>query len=354
MTSTDRFTDVSLRMPSEPPIDVAIIGAGISGLQAAVELGNSGLKATVFEKSRGLGGRAATRRWNGLPVDHGAQFFTARSPEFRQQVAQWTAQGTCHEWTRGFHRYESGKLSAPEDDSHPRYACREGMSNLGRSMAAANAIKVERQAKIISVRANKGQWALVCEDGRAFEARSLVVTCPPPQGAALLAEAAPEAADFLRGLEMEPCLAVAAAFSRRELDWHGIQSDDATVSWIGHDSSKRADLHDGKTVVVIHASPAFSRENYGASEDDVVRKLLSRAGEMAGTNLSSPGEYFLQRWRYAQPVAALSAGQAPIFGEPAPLVLAGECFAGGKIEGAWISGRAAGRRAGERESSVGS
>ena len=333
-------------MPSEPPLDVAIIGAGISGLRAAVELGSTGLKATVFEKSRGLGGRAATRRWNGLPVDHGAQFFTARTPEFRQQVAQWTAQGTCHEWTRGFHRYESGKLSAPQDDSHPRYASREGMSNLGRSMAAASAIKVERQAKIISVRANKGQWALVCEEGRAFEARALVVTCPPPQGAALLAEAAPEAADFLRSVEMEPCLAVAAAFSRRELDWHGIQSDDATVSWIGHDTSKRPDLHDGKTVVVIHASPAFSRENYAMAEEDVVRKILSRASEITGTDLSSPADHFLQRWRYAQPASAPRGNEACIsFEEPAPLILAGECFAGGKIEGAWLSGRAAGQLA---------
>jgi len=326
-------------------LDVAIIGAGISGLRAAGELSCTGLKATVFEKSRGLGGRAATRRWNGLPVDHGAQFFTARSPEFRQQVAQWTAQGTCHEWTRGFHLYESGNLLAPDDDGHPRYACREGMSSLGRALAVEGNIEIERQAQVVSIRADQGTWALVSEDGRTFEACALVVTCPPPQGAALLAEAAPEAADFLRGLEMEPCLVVAAAFSRRELDWHGIQSEDATVSWIGHDSSKRADLHDGKTVVVIHASPAFSRENYGGAEDDVARKLLSRAGEMAGTDLSSPEEYFLQRWRYAQPVVALNATPAHVFKEPAPLILAGESFAGGKIEGAWISGGNAATRA---------
>jgi predicted NAD/FAD-dependent oxidoreductase len=333
-------------MASEPPLDVAIIGAGISGLRTAVELSSTGLKATVFEKSRGLGGRAATRRWNGLPVDHGAQFFTARSPEFRQQVAQWTAQGTCHEWTRGFHRYEGGHLLAPDDDGHPRYACREGMSTLGRALAAARNIEVERQAKVVSVRANKDQWALVCEDGRAFEARALVVTCPPPQGAALLAEAAPEAADFLRGLEMEPCLAVAAAFSRRELDWHGIQSDDTSVSWIGHDTSKRPDLHDGKTVVVIHASPAFSRENYAMAEEDVVRKILSRTSEITGTDLSSPADHFLQRWRYAQPASAPRGNEACIsFEEPAPLILAGECFAGGKIEGAWLSGRAAGQLA---------
>jgi hypothetical protein len=329
-------------------LDIAIIGAGISGLRAAGELGESGLKATVLEKSRGLGGRAATRRWNELPVDHGAQFFTARTPEFREQVAQWISQGVCHEWTRGFHRHSGGKLHAPDDDGHPRYVCREGMSNLGRAMTAAGKIDIERQTKIVSVRAEQGVWSLIGEDGRTFEARDLVVTCPPPQGVELLAEAAPETADFLRSFQMEPCLAVAAAFPRRELAWHGIQSDDATVYWIGHDTSKRPDLHNGKTVVVIHASPSFSRENYGTSEEDIVRKMLSQASEMAGTDLSSPEDCFLQRWRYAQPIAALNADQAPMFAEPAPLVLAGECFAGGKIEGAWLSGRAAGLLAGQQ------
>jgi predicted NAD/FAD-dependent oxidoreductase len=332
-------------MASEPPLDVAIIGAGISGLRAAVELGSRGLKATVFEKSRGLGGRAATRRWNGLPVDHGAQFFIACSPEFRQQVAQWTAQGTCHEWTRGFHRYEDGSLLAPDDDGHPRYACREGMSTLGRAMAAAGNIDVERQAKIVSIRADQDTWALVGEDGRAFAARALVVTCPPPQGAELLADAAPEAASFLRDMKMEPCLAIAAAYPRRELAWQGILSDDAKVSWIGHDTSKRADLHAGKTVVVIHASPAFSRENYEAAEEAVAKMMLARASEVTGTDLSGPDGCFLQRWRYAQPVAVQSANAAHVFKEPAPLILAGESFAGGKIEGAWVSGGNAAERA---------
>jgi len=338
--------DVNRCMASEK-FDIAIIGAGISGLAAAGMLAERDLRIAVLEKSRGLGGRAATRRWNGLLVDHGAQFFTARSPEFRQQVARWTAQAVCHEWARSFHNFESGKLSLPESNGHPRYTCRGGMSNLGLAMAAAAEIDVHRQAKIVAVRANQAGWFLVCEDGRTFEARALLVTCPPPQGAELLTQAAPKAADFLRGVVMEPCLAVAAVFPRRELAWNGIQSDDAAVSWIGHDTSKRPDLHDGKTVVVIHSSPEFSGKNYGATEEVVVRQMLARAGEMAGTDFCSPEDYFLQRWRFAQPVAARNTGLAPIFGEPAPLILAGESFAGGKIEGAWLSGRAAGRRAGE-------
>jgi predicted NAD/FAD-dependent oxidoreductase len=42
---------------------VAIIGAGLTGLTIAQEL-NTHLNVTIFEKSRGVGGRIATRRAN--------------------------------------------------------------------------------------------------------------------------------------------------------------------------------------------------------------------------------------------------------------------------------------------------
>jgi predicted NAD/FAD-dependent oxidoreductase len=322
--------------------EAVILGAGVAGLAAAGVLRRAGRETVVLEKSRGLGGRAATRRWDDLPVDHGAQFFTARSPEFKRQVDEWLATGVCHEWTRGFHQYREGKLSPPDSDNHPRYACRDGMSALGRALASHVDAPIERQAKVVAIRGERGVWILACEDGREFRGRSLVVTAPPPQGETLLAEAAPDAAELLRGIAMDPCLAVVARFPRRDLDWHGIQANDPLISWIGHDTSKRPDLHESKTIVVIHASPAFSRKRYAAEEGEIVATLLARTSEISGGNLRPPEAVFLQRWRYAQPVAPRDGALAVSFEAPAPLVLAGECFAGGKIEGAWLSGLAAG------------
>ena len=62
---------------------VAIIGAGISGLTAARMLTDAGIKVTVFEKSRGVGGRTANRRSEYGSFDHGAQYFTVKDREFR-------------------------------------------------------------------------------------------------------------------------------------------------------------------------------------------------------------------------------------------------------------------------------
>ena len=120
--------------------DVLILGAGLSGLKAARDLQAAGRSVLVLDKGRGVGGRAATRRWDGVPVDHGAQFFTARSAEFRAQVADWIARGVCFEWAKGFHQWDEDKgLQPPDADKeagHPRHACRAGMSALGKDLAA--------------------------------------------------------------------------------------------------------------------------------------------------------------------------------------------------------------------------
>lgn len=221
----------------------------------------------------GLGGRVTTRRWDDLPVDHGTQFLTATSG---CAVSTDTA------------KEDSPRRTAPS-------------------------IRFD-------ARGQHGVWILTGEDGREFRACSLAVTAPSLQGETLLAESAPAVVELLRGIAMSPCRAVVARFPCRDLAWRGVQANIPLISWIGHDTLKRPDLHEGKTIVVVHASPAFSRANYAAEENPIVAALLARASTISGDNLRSPEAVFLQRWRYAQPVARRKGGHAVSVGAPAPLV----------------------------------
>ena len=343
-------------MPATIP-DVLIIGAGLSGLKAASDLHAAGRTVSVLDKGRGTGGRAATRRWDGVPVDHGAQFFTVREPDFQAVTDRWLAQGTCFGWTRGFHQWDDGHgLRPPDpDDGHPRYACRAGMSALCKDLAATLPRDTVRlQSKVLGVRWTGDHWQAEVEgaapNDAAFTGRRLILALPVPQALALVEPVesmgsspllSGEDRRSLGGVETAPTLAVLLRGPAPAPDWQGIQLRDATLTWISDDTSKRLPGADGADrIFVLHGSGEFSRQWQDADLDEAARRLVARAGEIVGEWITRlPGRQ-VHRWRYASVPHTLE--QAPFLratGTPgAPLYFAGDGFLKGKIEGACRSG----------------
>jgi predicted NAD/FAD-dependent oxidoreductase len=219
------------------------------------------------------------------------------------------------------------------------------MASLGRAMGGPLGEIVKRESKVSRLAVIDGQWEATLEDGRLVRSRSLLLTPPPAQSSALLAETAPMAAQELDRHRSWPCLAVAACFSRMKLPWQGIQApDDEVLTWIGHDTSKRPELHAGRTIFMLHAAPSFSIANADAPEGEIAAALLRRASEMTSLDLCSPLEIFLQRWRYALPASGETPAGPIAHTFPAPLVVAGDWSHGGRIEGTWTAGRDAAER----------
>src|SRR4051812_28611384 len=79
--------------PASPPLSkgsprhIAVIGAGIAGIACARTLAQAGHRVSVFEKSRGTGGRMSTRDTEFGGFDHGAQYFTVRDARFEKVLA---------------------------------------------------------------------------------------------------------------------------------------------------------------------------------------------------------------------------------------------------------------------------
>src|SRR3981081_2245621 len=63
--------------------DVIILGAGASGLSAAIDLADAGLKVTILEARDHIGGRIFTKHDPvcDAPVELGAEFIHGRPPE---------------------------------------------------------------------------------------------------------------------------------------------------------------------------------------------------------------------------------------------------------------------------------
>lgn len=66
--------------------DVAIIGAGISGLIASIELEKHGIGPTIYEASDKVGGRVKTDVVDGYRLDHGFQVLLTAYPEAQKYL----------------------------------------------------------------------------------------------------------------------------------------------------------------------------------------------------------------------------------------------------------------------------
>ena len=337
---------------SSPIHDVAVIGAGISGLAAAKRLREAGLDVVVVEKSRGLGGRAATRRITlaegvEIPVDHGAQFFTARDLRFQDQVARWQERGICFPWSEGFMTWQDGSLHEPEEQwKDTRYACRGGMSQLGKFLAEG--LDVVREFQVDSVMLEEGIWHLHTDSANPsspISARAILVSAPLPQAMKLVGNRLSlEQQEFTDRITCGPCIAVIVRYPdvTESPLWRGIQVRDLTspISWMAWDSSKRNQGAPG-AFAVIHASSEYSILWLKASKEDLKKageELLKQAALIGGDLMNYPVDLVVHRWRYAHPKGPSAPGgflKAPCH---EPLYLIGDGLNGGRVEGAWLSG----------------
>jgi len=338
--------------------DAVVIGAGITGLTAARVA--PGRRVLVLDKSRGVGGRMATRRVGGAVCDHGAQFFTQRTAEFHGVIEQAVHEGAVLEWCRGFSRDGSiGTDTAAVGDGHPRYRGGRGMTDLPKWLAAklaslGNQVEVRTAAKAVSVAiaADCVRVAIEVQDGAAevIEAAGCVLTAPVPQALDLLAAGGSldqfeaRAITRLRTVDYDPCFAVMLVLDRPSLlpEPGAIQfGADAAgpVAWVADNQRKGISAVPALTV---HATGAFSREHFDRPPDEVAAVLVDAVRPwIDGDPRTAIVERSVHRWKFAAPTTVLPDPFVAVSAVP-PVVCCGDAFAGPRVEGAFSSGAAAG------------
>jgi len=298
----------------------------MAGLTAARLIADAGHVVTVLDKGRRAGGRMATRQLaGGASADYGAQFFTVRSEAFSVVVARWLDDGSVRQWCRGF----------PSDDGHPRYVAAAGMRQLAARMAVG--LDVRQSVHVDAVRKIGGRWAVTWPATRGasaglLEADVVVLTPPAPQSAALVAGQA-----TIPELAYAPTISLLVALgdSPSVPSPGGIQlQDDPTWSWIGDNMAKGVSPVPALT---LHTSSEVATARWEQDDDVLTIDLLRAASPwLGGAEILHTS---LQRWRYATPVEPHP--EACVVRAEGGLVFAGDGYGGPRIEGAFLSGRAA-------------
>ncbi len=295
---------------------IAIVGAGIAGLACARDLVEAGLAPVVFDKSRGIGGRLATRRAkDGLQFDHGAPCVGATDAGFAEALRQAEVDGAA----------------APCPTEMVGFVGLPGMSGLARHLGRGLDIRTEVTVTAV---ADESQGGRVTAGDHSHLFDRVILTLPAPQILRLLGTGHPFAAD-LATVRMAPCLTLMAAFAGGS-DPRPCPPG-ANLRQITLDSAKPG--RDRRLQAwVAHATPEFSRLHLEREMTEVAGLMLPNLCARIGRAPAEAVHAVAHRWRYAQVDRAL--GRPFVTGPSGGLYLGGDWCLGPMAEHAWTSGRA--------------
>ncbi len=313
---------------------IAIIGAGVAGLSAARELRANGIDVRLFDKSRGVSGRMSTRYAGAWEFDHGAQYLTVQDEDFRAEIDRTIEAGSCAPWAARALYLKTGELSS--DTGRDRYVGTPRMNSLPKFWAEGLNIELSRRVSKVT----RGEtWTLEFEDGSVETGFDGVISTLPPAQAQLVLPDDFKQMETVKSAEMNVCFTLMIGLNAPvDPGWDTLRVKDLPIDWISMNHAKPGRSQDVGTVVVT-SEPDWSNTHQDADREWVQDVMLKSASALIGMPLQDAPHLALHRWLYAS--NKTSPDVDCLIGDG--IVACGDWCLGGRVQGAWLSGRAAAR-----------
>lgn len=285
--------------------DFIIIGAGLSGLFLGRKLSEKGLTFVILEKSRGLGGRIASRRIENVAFDHGA-------PSLKPHPLLFELLREI-----GIKDAKLGDMGIYVDD---------GMTSIPKLMNSN--LPIRKECKIVHLQRTENAWELHSELGERFLADKVVLTAPLPQALELLETSN---VTIQRKSELKQHHYSKSLIGLIITDQEVILKNSFPEEIHSVVRMKERNLH--PSGYVVKASDAFSETHFDAPEADTLLKLSKLFLEsVESTATIRHGE--LKKWKYSQPRSVIPR---PWFEAADDLFLIGDSFLYPDARGALLS-----------------
>ncbi|MBV8657601.1 MAG: FAD-dependent oxidoreductase [Burkholderiales bacterium] len=312
---------------------IAVIGAGMAGMTCAKRLSAAGVHVEVFEKSRGIGGRLNTRRGDDWQCDLGAQYFTASTPAFQVEVDHWIEKNAVLPWYPRLFIYDEEGLFRHTGADTVRHVGVPKMNAMLGCLDGNVALHLNVQVNGLVLHDDAWYLDLGSAGPRVGPFDAVLCAVPAPQAFPLVAPWSPELRQIASSVEMLPCWAAVAHYDEPvATDFDAVFVNEGALRWVARDSSKP--LRQGKETWLIHASLGWSQRWLESDPEWVSSELANAVQEILGLR---PVNCKAHRWRYADMAAPLHLGAA--WDQSRGIGLCGDWLSGGKVEGAWTSGK---------------
>ena len=309
-------------------VDVAVVGAGASGLTAADVCQLRGQSVCLFDKGRGPGGRLSTRRSGSLRFDHGARSLSVKGSEAETIFSEWIDGDLVEEWTP--------REREPHAKS-PKWVGKPGMNAPIKHVAGRH--RVSFGSRVAALRQAPDHWVVMAEgDMPLCRARRVLVAIPAPQATELLNGTGFAHQSRVAAVKFDPVwVAMLQGPDPSAVGFETVTSQGSPLAAVDAQGSKPGRPSD--PAWVAQASVPWSRahlEDAPEAIEDLFRVELESLFEQPVS-----GSISVHRWRYAR--CANPVGEEILVDEALGLVCCGDWCLGDTVGDAIQSGLAAGR-----------
>jgi predicted NAD/FAD-dependent oxidoreductase len=289
---------------------VIVVGAGIAGLACARELLDAGVPVRVVERAGVVGGRLASKKYDGRYADIGAAYLTADDHAFQGRLDSWRVAGLAEPWTDTLVVFD--RTGTPYPTTGPmRWSAPGGLRSLAEDLARELDVTLGHEVTSLA------------DATRNVEA--VVLAMPGPQARRLIAM------DAARAQRWSPVLAAVLTYPERVwADFRGaFVNDHPVLATLCDDGDRRGDR---APVLVAHSTGGFAQPRLGdpaAAADEMATAVadLMRINEKPRVHV--------HRWTFAQPDPGTG-----LFAREGDVYLCGDAFGKPRVQTAWLSGRA--------------
>jgi hypothetical protein len=292
-------------------MNIAIVGAGFSGCLLYNKLIKKNHQITIFEKSRGTGGRLSTKYINDNFCDHGTPYFEAKNQNFIDFCNRLVKQKILKKYKKF-------------------YIPTKGINKVCSSLINKEDLKTN--IKITTCKYENKKWNLIDTQNNIYENFDiLLITIPAVQILELNINLNEQIKQDLSSIKYDSVFTL-ILYGNKNLSLHkGLKNINLFKKII--DNSKKYN-YDNFSSFVLHANESFSTKNNEKTKEKLEEKVIKKLRKL---HIEIDKDFIIlpHLWKYA--FAKNHLKKDFIFDKKQSLGICGDYFSNKNIEASFLS-----------------
>ncbi len=323
---------------------IAVIGSGLSGLSFAKFI-RSDVEVHLFDKSRGFGGRMATRRESDYQFDHGAQYFTVKTTKFKTFLAPYLSKGIVQPWLANFVELDRNKIIHSKkwtiDSGH--YVGAPYMSSLCREIA--NEQNVFLNTEITKVEKKNDNWELTDSNNNKVDGYDWVVFAVTPQHVQNIMQFNFDGKSRLTSNTLSACYSIMLGFKNAfQMNWEAALVTNSHLGWVSINSSKPG--RQGGFSILAQSTNIWAEKNINMDVENVEKHLIDELSDILKVDVRTYDFARVHKWRYAN-IKQKQKGKGYYINSALKIISVGDWHINARVESAFLSGYKAAKKMNE-------